>query len=60
MKNCQQSTGVGWVVDVVFGVGMALMGAGCWGLWGWASAALVVGSMLVVLAVVGTVRGGNE
>lgn len=50
--------GVG-LVDVLVVVGLVLVGAGCWGLWGWASAALVVGGVLLGLGLAGAVRGGG-
>lgn len=45
------------LADVLVVIGLVLVGAGCWGLWGWAAAAVVVGVLLLAGGVVGAVRG---
>lgn len=52
------SAGMGGLglADVLSVMGLGLVAAGCWGLWGWAAAALVVGVLLLAGGVVGAVR----
>lgn len=45
------------LADVLSVMGLGLVGAGCWGLGGWAWAALVVGCVLLAGGVVVAVRG---
>lgn len=45
--------GWGWGLPDVLGLtGLGLLGAGLWHAWGWEAAAVVVGAILLVLAVV--------
>lgn len=51
--------GVG-LVDVLVVLGLGLVAAGCWALWGWPAAALVVGVVVLAGGLVGAWKEGRE